>query len=64
MRTIHYQFTQSELLALRDACQEHWQAVKHLDPVSPMVQDSRRALVSLKEQFKQDYLLWRDPITC
>ena len=62
MKTMHYQFTQSELLALRDACQEHWQAVKHLNPISPVVQDARRALVSLKEQFTRDYALWREPI--
>ena len=59
MRTKHYQFTATELLALRDACAEHWQAVKHLKPVSPIIQDARRALVALKEQFAQDYAVWR-----
>ena len=62
MKTLQYAFTQAEVLALRDACTEHYQAIKHIDPVSPVFQESRRALFALKEQFKSDYALWRDPI--
>ena len=59
MKTKHYEFTQIELLALKEACIEYYQTTKHLKPNSSIAIRMFKALETLKDQFKNDYNLFK-----
>lgn len=54
MKTKRYEFTQVEMLAIRDALIEEHQRLKKVNPNSPIFIQKKRAVEALKDQFKAD----------
>jgi len=59
MKTKTYEFTQDEVLALRNATCEYYHQTKKLKPNSPIAIRMYKCLKALKEQFGDDYRLWK-----
>jgi len=50
-----YEFTEDELMTLRNALIEYWQFLKNLNPQSPIAIKNKDNALRLKDQFKNDY---------
>ena len=59
MKTKTYEFTEIEVMALKEATCEYYHATKHLKPKSPIAVKMFKALEGLKEQFNDDYRLMK-----
>ena len=66
MKTKHYEFTETEMTAIREALVEYYHNVskKHCDPLSPLrcspiAKSIHLSVKALKDQFKQDCCLIR-----
>jgi hypothetical protein len=55
MKTKTYTFTETEILALKEALTEYHFKIKDNNMTSPIFIDMRKAVKSLKEQFTEDY---------
>jgi len=60
MKTKTYELTKDEVFALKEACTEHYHQTKNYLPISPAAKRMYSALKSLKEQFTDDYRLWKE----
>ena len=60
MKTKRYELTQIEVMALREATIEYYHTIKQSKPNSPIALAMKDALYALKNQFSDDYRLWRD----
>jgi hypothetical protein len=60
MKTKTYELTKDEVNALKEACTEYYHQTKHHFPISPIAVRMFAALKTLKEQFTDDYRLWKD----
>ena len=59
MKTKRYELTESEVLALKMATEEYWHYMKKIDSKSPVVINMKNNLETLKDQFNDDYRLWK-----
>lgn len=57
MKTKTYTFTEIEMLALRDSLTVMSFEIKNLNCNAPIFSDRNKAIITLKEQFKNDYSL-------
>jgi len=59
MKTKRYELTEIEVLALKMATDDYYHRTKHIQTRSPIVLNMYNALKSLKDQFNDDYRLWK-----
>ena len=59
MKTKTYTFTEIEVMALKEATKEYYFQRRNLKPISPVVQKMQAALLTLKDQFDDDFRLWK-----
>ena len=58
MKTKHYELTEIEVLAIREALDMLWfDRMKDMKPNSPLIINMKSITKPLLEQFKQDYAL-------
>lgn len=55
LKTKHYELTEIEILAIREALDTQWYQIKDKDMISPIFKDMKKATLILLDQFKQDY---------
>ena len=60
MKTKRYEFTEIEVLALKEATTEFYHFMKQIKAGSPIVMNMKAALCALKNQFHDDYRLWKE----
>ncbi len=55
MKTKHYELTEVEMMAIRNALDFHWHGeLKKLKPISPLPLKVKKSARVLLDQFKQD----------
>jgi hypothetical protein len=59
MKTKSYEFTESEIFALKMATENYFHIMKIIDPKSPVIIRMKSSLNALKDQFNDDYRLWK-----
>ena len=59
MKTKTYELTEIEVFALKMATEEYYHQIKNRTPISPLIKRMFATVKVLKDQFKDDYRLWK-----
>ena len=60
MKTKRYELTEVKVLALKMATEEFYHQMKSVKTASPIILSMKNSLHALKDQFSNDYRLWKE----